>query len=350
MDRLAAMTTLLAAVEGGSLSAASRKLGMPLPTVSRKISELEAHLRTRLIHRTSRRLSLTDAGQAYIVACKRILEDVGETERAAAGEYSAPRGDLAIAAPIVFGRLHVLPIVTAFLKAYPDINIRMALGDRVVDLQEEHVDLAVRIGDLPDSSLVATRVGAISRVLCGSPGYLETRSTPKDLADLRNHDCITFEGMSSPDRWTFTTGKSQMSVPVRTRLIVNTAEAAIDAAIGRRRACSLLSGRSRVAHRHAATRVAPVRARAHAGQPGACGAGPLAVEAARFHRFRCATPEGAARAGPGHVLIGLCLCQQRGEEAQPRSVSPQADFLNCPPAFCSKQNLTLSGSRADTSV
>jgi DNA-binding transcriptional LysR family regulator len=231
MDRLAAMTTLLAAVEGGSLSAASRKLGVPLPTVSRKISELEAHLRTRLIHRTSRRLSLTDAGQAYIVACKRILEDVGETERAAAGEYSAPRGDLAIAAPIVFGRLHVLPIVTAFLKAYPDINIRMALGDRVVDLQEEHVDLAVRIGDLPDSSLVATRVGAISRVVCGSPGYFETRSTPKDLADLRNHDCITFEGMSSPDRWTFTTGKSQMSVPVRTRLIVNTAEAAIDAAI-----------------------------------------------------------------------------------------------------------------------
>jgi DNA-binding transcriptional LysR family regulator len=231
MDRLAAMTTLLAAVEGGSLSAASRKLGMPLPTVSRKISELEAHLRTRLIHRTSRRLSLTDAGQAYIVACKRILEDVGEAERTAAGEYSAPRGDLAMTAPIVFGRLHVLPIVTAFLKAYPDINIRMALGDRVVDLQEEHVDLAVRIGDLPDSSLVATRVGAISRVVCGSPGYFRTRSTPKNPADLRSHDCITFEGMTSPDRWTFATGKSQVSVPVRSRLIVNTAEAAIDAAI-----------------------------------------------------------------------------------------------------------------------
>jgi DNA-binding transcriptional LysR family regulator len=231
MDRLAAMTTFLAVVEGGSLSAASRKLGMPLPTVSRKISELEAHLRTRLIHRTSRRLSLTDAGQAYIVACKRILEDVGEAERAAAGEYSAPRGDLALTAPIVFGRLHVLPIVTAFLKAYPDINIRMALGDRVVDLQEEHVDLAVRIGDLPDSSLVATRVAAISRVVCGSPGYFETRSTPKTPADLRHHDCITFEGMTGPDRWIFVAGKSQVSVPVRSRLIVNTAEAAIDAAI-----------------------------------------------------------------------------------------------------------------------
>jgi DNA-binding transcriptional LysR family regulator len=221
MDRLAAMATLLAAVEGGSLSAASRTLGMPLPTVSRKISELEAHLRTRLIHRTSRRLSLTDAGQAYVAASKRILEDVGEAERAAAGEYSAPRGDLAMTAPIVFGRLHVLPIVTEFLNAYPDINIRIALGD----------DLAVRIGELPDSSLVATRVGAVSRVVCGTAPYFEARSMPKSPADLHSHDCITFEGMTSPDQWTFTAGKSQVSVPVRSRLIVNTAEAAIDAAI-----------------------------------------------------------------------------------------------------------------------
>jgi len=231
MDRLAAMTTLLAAVDGGSLSAASRKLGMPLPTVSRKISELEAHLRTRLVHRTSRRLSLTDAGQAYVAASRRILEDIGEVERAAAGEYSAPRGDLAMTAPIVFGRLHVLPIAIAFLKAYPDINIRITLGDRVVDLQEEHVNLALRIGDLPDSSLVATRVGAVSHVVCGSPGYFETRSTPKSPADLRSHDCVSFEGMTAPDRWTFAAGKSQVSVPVRSRLIVNTAEAALDAAI-----------------------------------------------------------------------------------------------------------------------
>jgi DNA-binding transcriptional LysR family regulator len=231
MDRLAAMTTLLAAVDGGSLSAASRKLGMPLPTVSRKISELEAYLRTRLIHRTSRRLSLTDAGQAYVAASRRILEDLGEIERAAAGEYSAPRGDLAITAPIVFGRLHVLPIAIAFLQAYPDINIRIALGDRIIDLQEEHVDLAVRIGELPDSSLVATRVGTVSRVVCGSPGYFKTRSMPKSPADLRSHDCISFEGMSAPDRWIFAAGKSQVSVPVRSRLIVNTAEAALDAAI-----------------------------------------------------------------------------------------------------------------------
>jgi len=161
MDRLASMTTLLAAVDGGSLSAASRKLGMPLATVSRKVSELEAHLRTRLLHRTSRRLTLTDAGRAYVEACKRILEDLGEAERAAAGEYSAPKGQLAITAPIVFGRLHVVPVVVELLRAYPHIDVRLALSDHVVDLQEEHVDVAVRIGELPDSSLVATRLGAV---------------------------------------------------------------------------------------------------------------------------------------------------------------------------------------------
>ena len=171
MDRLEAMSTLLAAVEAGSLSGASRRLGMPLATVSRKVSELEAHLRTRLVTRTSRRLILTDAGRSYVTACKRILDDIDEAERSAAGEYVMPRGDLVITAPIVFGRLHVLPVLFEFLRAYPDIDIRLVLVDRVVNLQEEHADLAVRIGELPDSSLVAARVGSITRVVCGAPAY-----------------------------------------------------------------------------------------------------------------------------------------------------------------------------------
>jgi DNA-binding transcriptional LysR family regulator len=231
MDRFESMSTLLAAVEGGSLSAASRKLGMPLATVSRKVSELEAHLRTRLINRTSRRLMLTDAGRSYVVACKRILEDIGEAERAAAGEYMAPRGDLTVTAPIVFGRLHVLPLVIEFLKAYPDIDIRVALADRVVNLREDDIDLAIRIGDLPDSSLVATRVGAIRRVVCGSPAYFAHRGTPKSPGELSTHDCITFDGLMSPDAWKFAVGKSIVSVAIHSRLTVNTAEAAIDAAI-----------------------------------------------------------------------------------------------------------------------
>jgi DNA-binding transcriptional LysR family regulator len=205
---------------------------MPLATVSRKVSELEAHLRTRLVNRTSRHLTLTDAGRSYVVACKRILEDIGEAERAAAGEYIAPRGDLAITAPIVFGRLHVLPVVIEFLSAYPDVDIRVTLADRVVNLQEDDVDLAVRIGELPDSSLVATRIGSIRHVICGSPAYFAKRGTPKSPVDLGAHDCITFDGLMSPDGWKFAVGKSTVSVAIHSRLIVNTAEAAIDAAIG----------------------------------------------------------------------------------------------------------------------
>jgi DNA-binding transcriptional LysR family regulator len=231
MDRLESMSILLAVVEAGSLSAASRRLDTPLATVSRKVSELEAHLRTRLLNRSSRQLTLTDAGRSYVAACRRILEDVGEAERAASGEYSAPKGDLIVTAPIVFGRLHVLPVVMAFLKAYPDIDIRMVLADRVVNLLEDHVDLAVRIGALPDSSLVATRVGSIRRVVCGSPAYFTARGIPKSPSELGTHDCVTFEGLMSPDTWTFAAGKSETSVAIHSRLVVNTAEGAIDAAI-----------------------------------------------------------------------------------------------------------------------
>ena len=231
MDRLEAMSILLTAVEAGSLSAAARRLGVPLATVSRKVSDLEAHLKTRLLNRTSRQLTLTDAGRSYVEACKRILEEVNEAERTAAGEYSAPKGDLIITAPVVFGRLHVLPVIGEFLKAYPDINARLVLADRVVNLLEDHIDLAVRIGALPDSGLVATRVGTIRQVVCGSPAYFAARGTPKRPAELGAHDCVTFEGLMPADAWTFAAGKSDASVAIHSRLVVNTAEAAIDAAV-----------------------------------------------------------------------------------------------------------------------
>jgi DNA-binding transcriptional LysR family regulator len=231
MDRLESMSIFVNAVEAGSLSAAARRLGLPLATVSRKVSDLEAHLKTRLLTRSSRQISLTGAGQSYVAACKRILEDVGEAERAASGEYSAPKGGLIITAPIVFGRLHVLPLVAEFLAAYPDINIRLVLADHVVNLLEDPIDLALRIGELPDSGLVATRVGAIRRVVCGSPAYFAAHGTPENPSDLATHACVTFEGLMAPDAWTFNTGKSTLSVAVRSRLVVNTAEAAVDAAI-----------------------------------------------------------------------------------------------------------------------
>lgn len=231
MDRLDAMALLREAVDAGSLSAAGRRLGVPLATVSRKVSDLERHLGTRLLNRSTRRLTLTDAGRSFVAACRRILEDVAEAERAAAGEYSAPKGELNLSAPIVFGRLHVLPVAMAFLKTYPDIDIRLMLSDRVVDLQEDRIDLAIRIGDLPDSSMVATRVGAIRRVVCASPAYLAAHGTPQHPKDLATHDCITFSGLMSAESWTFRTDKADMAVAIRSRLIVNTAEAAIDAAI-----------------------------------------------------------------------------------------------------------------------
>ena len=231
MDRFESMTVLLTAVEAGSLSAAGRRLGMPLATVSRKVSELETHVKARLLSRSTRKLALTDAGRDYVVACKRILEDVNEAERAASGEYSAPRGELIVTAPIVFGRLHVLPVTTEFLAAYPEVAVRLVLGDRVVNLLEDQVDLAVRIGELPDSSLIATRVGTIHRVVCGSPAYFAAHGTPESPHALSAHECVTFAALMSPDSWVFKVDGVDVSVPVHSRLIVNTAEAAIDAAI-----------------------------------------------------------------------------------------------------------------------
>ena len=231
MDRLDAMTVVVAVGEGGSLSAAARRLGMPLPTVSRKISDLEAHLNTRLFNRSTRHLTLTDSGQAYLQACKRILEDVSAAERAAGGEFSAPQGDLVITAPIVFGRLHVLPTIAEFLKAYPDVHVRLVQGDRLVNLLEDHVDVAVRIGELADSQLIATRCGSTRRVVCGSQDYLSIHGAPKHPTDLATHTLIAFEGLTSVESWTFRIDSADVSVPIRPKLIVNTAEAAIDAAV-----------------------------------------------------------------------------------------------------------------------
>lgn len=231
MDRLEAMSILLTAVEAGSLSAAGRRLDMPLATVSRKISDLEGHLKTRLLLRGGRHLELTDAGRSYVAACKRIVEDVADAERAAAGEYRAPTGELVISAPLVFGRLHVVPVVADFLKAYPDIHIRMNLTDRPLNLVDEHIDMAVRIGVLPDSSLIATRVGLVGLAVFACPRYFTTHGTPRHPEDLRAHDCISFDGTGQGERWTFQHEQAPLTVDIHPRLRANTAEAVIDAAL-----------------------------------------------------------------------------------------------------------------------
>jgi len=232
MDRLEAMAMFLAAVEKGSLSAAAREMRVPVPTLSRKVADLEALLGTQLLTRTTRKLALTDAGVAYAAAARRILEQVQEAEREAAGEFTTPRGDLAITAPVLFGRLHVLPVVAEFLARFPQINVRLMLGDRNVNLIEDHIDMAVRIGKLPDSGMIATRVGSMRTVICGRPGLLAGPGAPEVPEDLTRVPCVASDGPLSGSNWRFRhpdTGAT-VEVPIAPRL-VTTPEAAVDAAI-----------------------------------------------------------------------------------------------------------------------
>jgi DNA-binding transcriptional LysR family regulator len=230
MDRLEAMSTFLAVVEAGGLSAAARRSKTPLATVSRKISELESHLRTKLFNRSSSKLMLTDAGSAHLTACKRILADVTEAERTASGEYAAPTGELTLTAPVGLGRTHLIPILADFLKTYPDIKASLILTDRVLSLLQEQIDVGLRIGALPDSSLIAIRVGTTRRVICASPAYLAAHGTPCTPEDLAAHDCINYAGFASPEVWTLVSDKTTVAVPVHARLVVGSAEAACDAA------------------------------------------------------------------------------------------------------------------------
>jgi DNA-binding transcriptional LysR family regulator len=229
MDQLAAIKVFVAIADAGSLSGAGKRLGMPLSTVSRHLKALEDELDTRLVTRTTRRLTLTGPGRAYAATCRRVLDELDDAGRSLAGEHAEPRGELALTAPVVFGRLHVLPVVNAFLNAYPHVTARMLLLDRVVDLVEEGLDVGLRIGNLPDSSLRATRVGSIRLIACASPSYLAERGVPATPSELSSHNCISFNTFSPPDRWTFG-GEKGWRVTVRPRLIVNAAEAAIDAA------------------------------------------------------------------------------------------------------------------------
>jgi DNA-binding transcriptional LysR family regulator len=230
MDRFQAMSIVLAVAEAGSLSGAARQQRTPLATVSRKVSEIEAHLQTKLFNRSSRALVPTDAGRAYIAASKRILADVAEAERAASGEYATPRGELSVSAPITLGRSYLQPVVVEFLAAFPQVDVQLGFQDRAVNLLEEHVDVALRIGPHADSSLIAVRVGEIRRAVCASPAYLKARGTPRSPDDLSTHDCISFNPLNSPTAWTFKRDQMNYVVPVRSRLVVSNLESACDAA------------------------------------------------------------------------------------------------------------------------
>ena len=227
------MTILLRVVDRGSFSAASRELGIPLATVSRKVGELEGHLGARLLTRTTRKVTMTDAGATYVASARRILEEIDETERVAAGEFHAPRGELVVTAPIFFGRLHILPVISDFLAAYPEINVRLVLADRNLHLLDDHVDMAMRIGSLPDSSMVATRIGSMRTVVCASPTLIAAYGEPAAPEDLASLPSVNFDFLSPASVWPFAQkdAKGAIEAPIRPRLSVSTAEAAVSAAV-----------------------------------------------------------------------------------------------------------------------
>lgn len=231
MDRLNSMATLLAVVDTGSFSGASRKLRVPLTTVSRRIADLETHLRTKLLHRTTRRVTLTDAGAPYVSVCRQVINQVEDAERVASGEYQTPRGELTVTAPLILGRLHLVPVAAEFMAKFPQIQLSFRFFDRVVDLQQEDIDVAIRIGHLADSAQRARRIGNVRLILCASPGYLATCGEPRRLAELAEHDCVVFHGASQYDAWVFATENGSVTIPIRSRISFNTMESVIDAGI-----------------------------------------------------------------------------------------------------------------------
>lgn len=231
MDRLDAMRLFVAVAEAGSFGAAARRLGVSAPVATRAVAALEERLGVRLLHRTTRAMRLSEAGTHFLADCRRILHELEEAEAAAGGLHAEPRGALAVTAPAMFGRRHVAPIAIDFLARHPAVSLRTLLVDRVVDLIEEGLDVAVRIAHLPDSTLNATRVGEVRRVVCAAPAYLEARGEPARPADLSYHRIITFAPGIAPVGWTFRAGSRSETMNPPAHLIVNTAEVAIAAAV-----------------------------------------------------------------------------------------------------------------------
>lgn len=231
MDLLAAFRTFVRVVETGSFSAVAADLNTTQPTVSRQVAALEAHLGARLLTRTTRRLVLTEDGQVLYEHAQRAIEAADEAQDAVGLRKRKPTGLLRLATPVVFGRLHVLPRLPAFLMRYPDVGIDLVMNDSITDLVEEGIDLAVRIGDLTDPGLVAKRLGTTRRITVASPGYLAQRGEPRHPDDLTGHDCVVYTRLATGPRWTFLGAEGVLTVEVTGRFRVNNSEGVRDAVL-----------------------------------------------------------------------------------------------------------------------
>lgn len=230
MDRFAAMTAFVRVAERGGFAAAGRQLNMSPSAMTRAIAALEDRLGARLFTRTTRIVRLTEAGQRFYEDCRRILAEVEEAESGAAGAHGALRGQLSVTASQLFGRIFVLPIITRFLTDHPDVTVRTLFVDRVVNLLEEGIDVAVRIGELPSSSLSARRIGSVRRIVCASPDYLSRHGVPQTPEELRDHSVVAATASQSASEWRFFANGAAQEVSVAPRLITTSNDVAIDAA------------------------------------------------------------------------------------------------------------------------
>ena len=255
MDRIDAMQAFVTVADLKGFAAAARKLKLSPPAVTRLIAALEERLGARLLQRTTRQVALTDVGARYLERARRILADIAEAESAAEGESTRPSGQLVVSAPRGFGRLHVSPVMSAYLKRYPEVSGELRLEDRMVSLVEDGIDLAVRIGDLADSSLVARHVGEMRRIAVASPAYLKAHGEPRRPADIASHDTIQFGSTAGLSDWRFRDGGEEVRIAYAPRFLTNSSDAAVQYAedgggltrvLAYQAAASLKAGRLRI--------------------------------------------------------------------------------------------------------
>lgn len=231
MDRLDLMTIFVAVAEAESFSGGARRLAMSPPAVTRAISALESRLAVKLLDRTTRYVRVTELGQRYLDDARRIIAEVDEAEDALVGINGTPKGQLTLTAPVLFGKMFVMPVVVEYLQRYPSMDVSALFLDRVVNIMEEGVDVGIRVGELPDSSLKAVRVGQIRRVLCASPQYLAEYGVPNHPHDLQQHRIVAATGVTPSVEWKFWQEQQALSVRLRPRLTVTTNDGAIESAL-----------------------------------------------------------------------------------------------------------------------
>ncbi|ATB32256.1 LysR family transcriptional regulator [Melittangium boletus] len=241
MDRLETLRVFVTVAEEAGFASAARRLAMSPPAVTRAIAALEERIGTRLLHRTTRIVRLTETGTRFLADCKRILGELEEAEASAAGSHTEPRGQLGVTASLMFGRMFIAPLLLDFLARHPRVMARTLLVDRVVDLVDEGLDVAIRIAHLEDSTLTAVRVGSVRRVVCASPRYLAEHGIPRTPAELSRFEAFTLSSTVAPQPWAFASGTRNQTVSPPTRLIVNTTEVAIAAAVAGRGLTRVLS-------------------------------------------------------------------------------------------------------------